>query len=237
MSSAQLRVWFSDQLAGSAPANNLAFGLRLTGELDTIALDLSLRTMTERQEALRTVFDVQNGEPVQIIRSLRPSVEIIDVVGANNTEIEINAYARARHEVYKPFDLSSGPLVRLILLRLGRDHILIAVLHHIIADNWSLGLFATELAKCYLAFHSGQIPELEPLRLQYADYAAWQRECAESEECGRQLLYWDEPTRRRQVLARCLSRRCPSDRAVFQWVEPGTQAIGRSDHSLEGDCR
>jgi thioesterase domain-containing protein len=67
---------------------------------------------------------------------------------------------------------------------------LIAVFHHIVADNWSLGLFATELAECYLAFRDGQIPELKPLRLQYADYAGWQRTWIGSTECERQLSYW-----------------------------------------------
>lgn len=191
MSSAQLRAWFAEQLPGAASANNLSFGLRLTGEPDMMALDFSLQTMAERHEGLRTVFDVRNGEPMQIIRQLRPSVENVDVNGAPDTERELNAYARARHEVYKPFDLRNGPLVRLVLLRLGREaHILIAVFHHIITDNWSLGLFATELAKCYLAFHGGQVPKLKPLQLQYADYAAWQREWLDSKECERQLSYW-----------------------------------------------
>jgi thioesterase domain-containing protein len=67
---------------------------------------------------------------------------------------------------------------------------LIAVFHHIIADNWSLGLFATELAECYLASRDEQIPELKSLRLQYADYAVWQRTWIGSTECERQLSYW-----------------------------------------------
>jgi hypothetical protein len=191
MSSAQLRVWFSEQLVGEARVNNLCFGLWLAGELDTIALDLSLRTLAQRHEALRTVFDVGNGEPMQIICQLQHSVEIIDVTGTSSTELELNAYTRARHEVYKTFDLRKGPLVRLVLLRLGREaQVLITVFHHIIADNWSLRLFATELEKCYLGFHNRHTFELNPLRLRYADYADWQRTWIGSKECEGQLLYW-----------------------------------------------
>jgi thioesterase domain-containing protein len=191
MSSAQLRIWFVEQLTQGTSANNLHFGLRLTGELDTAALGLSLRVVVDRHEALRTTFDIRNGEPVQLIHCTRPAIEIIDLSGRSASEAREEAYAVARREVYTPFDLRKGPLVRLVLLRLGPDsHVMLAVLHHIICDNWSLGLFARELETCYTALCDGTKPGLKTAPLHYADYVGWEREWLGSEDFEHQLSYW-----------------------------------------------
>jgi Condensation domain len=110
MSSGQLRVWFVEQLAERIAVNNLSFGLRLTGELNTAALDLSFRVVVDRHETLRTTFHVIDGEPRQLIHHAHPSVQVIDLSGFSGPELEREAYALASHGVYTPFDLVKGPL-------------------------------------------------------------------------------------------------------------------------------
>src|SRR5262249_26378983 len=188
LSSNQLRIWFVEQLTDWTAVNNLYFGVRLTGHLDLAALGQSLRTLVDRHEALRTTFDLRNGEPVQSIQWARPPIHaLIDLSGQRALNLEEEAYAVARREAHTPFNLGKGPLVRLVVLRLDpQNHILLVILHHIICDGWSLGLFARELSTCYKAFCSGATPELKPLSLQYADYAVWQREWLDSKEFTQQ---------------------------------------------------
>jgi thioesterase domain-containing protein/NRPS condensation-like uncharacterized protein len=194
LSSGQLRIWFTEQIAKGTAANNLYFGVLVTGRLDTRALDKSLGTVADRHEALRTTFETHAGEPAQWIHRARPPAStLIDLSKHAGSDQEREAYTIARREVYKPFDLRKGPLVRLVLIRLhSHRHIILGILHHIICDGRSLGLFAGELATCYAAFSNGADPQLEPLPLQYADYACWQREWLCSNDFERQLSYWTE---------------------------------------------
>ena len=168
--------------------------MRLTGSLDFEALDLSLRAVVDRHEALRTTFQTLDGQPVQLIdQGEVPTSALIDLSGLCGEDLMQAAYARARDEVNRPFDLGRGPLIRLVLIRLSaQSHILLAVLHHIICDGWSIGLFASELATCYDAFSRGATPELKPLSLQFGNYASWQREWLQSEDFERQLSHWIE---------------------------------------------
>jgi hypothetical protein len=191
MSSGQLRVWFVEQLAKGSAVNNLFFGVYLTGELNLKALDLSLRLVVTRHKVLRTTFDTRNGRPLEFIGQARPpTAEVIDLSGSA-LDLDQQAYALACREVAKPFDLRRGPLVRLVLVRLTpQNHIMLAVLHHIICDGWSLGLFADELATCYAAFCTGASPGLTPLRVEYSDYVNWQRKWLVSQDFERQLSYW-----------------------------------------------
>jgi thioesterase domain-containing protein len=191
MSSAQLRVWLVEELSGGTVANNLSFGLRLVGGLDTAMLNLALQVVVERHAALRTNFAIVDGEPMQLIRRARPAVRTIDLAGYAEGDREREAYGLARREIAAAFDLGNGPLVRLVLLRLRPDmHIMLGVLHHIVCDNWSLGLFVGEIERCYRAFRTASDPGLKPVPLRYVDYAAWQREWFDSSEFARQLAYW-----------------------------------------------
>ncbi len=187
MSSGQVRVWLTEQFIGASAANNLSFGLRLGGALNVAALELGLRVVIGRHEALRTTFDIVGGEPVQLVHQDSPRVLAVTDM-AEAPEQERAAYAAARQAAHTPFDLKGGPLLRVLLIRLGPEHhILLCTLHHIIADGWSLGLFARELVACYAAFCEGVRPELQPPPLQYADCALWEREWLESGEFRQQL--------------------------------------------------
>src|ERR1700722_13628643 len=162
MASAQLGVWFTEQFTGASAANNLSFALRLCGKLDITALELSLLTVVLRHEMLRTTFDLCEGRPVQIVRS-EPSKVLTRVDVSQASDVEAAAYAAVCQVAHTPFDLTIGPLLRVLLVEQGPEQcILCCVMHHIIADGWSFGLFISELAACYDAVSNGRQPALKP---------------------------------------------------------------------------
>lgn len=150
------------------PQHHLPFALEIFGDLDIAALQLSLDLLVERHEALWTVFIDDAGVLHQVVGGARAVVALIDAPSGPDTDPK----TIARDQVAAPFDLSRGPLVRLIAIRRApRVNVLVFVLHHIIADNLSLGLFAREMAEVYRAFSGRSVPTLAPLPWQYVDFA------------------------------------------------------------------
>ena len=131
-------------VAPGVPQHHLPFALEIFGYLDIAALQLSLDLLVERHEALRTVFVNDRGELRQAVGDLRAVVALIDARSGPDTDLN----AILCEQVAAPFDLSGGPLVRLVAVRRAPElHVLVFVLHHIIADNLSLGLFAREIGR------------------------------------------------------------------------------------------
>ncbi|WKB55582.1 amino acid adenylation domain-containing protein [Eleftheria terrae] len=193
LSFAQQRLWFIAQMWPAA--HSLPFGLRLRGPLDEAALQAALDRIVQRHEALRTQFDVADGQPVQRIAPtgrftlLRHDLSVGEQTGDAAIEHWRGVEASA------PFDLAQGPLVRGRLLRLHeQDHVLLLTMHHIVSDGWSLGVLAHELGELYRAYAvqglAHQVDPLPPLPVQYADYAVWQREWLAGEVQQRQLAFW-----------------------------------------------
>jgi thioesterase domain-containing protein len=155
-------------VAPGIPQHHLPFAIEIFGDLDIAALQLSLDVLVERHESLRTVFIDDSGELRQVVAGPRAVVSLINV--PSGPDIDLNTILR--EEVAAPFDLNSGPLVRVVAVRRAPGvHILVFVLHHIIADNLSLGLFAREMAEAYQAFSARRVPLLTPLPWQYVDFA------------------------------------------------------------------
>ncbi len=197
LSFAQQRLWFMDQLEPGNPAYNMPGAIRLSGELNIVALERSLNEIVRRHESLRTTFATvatAYGQPEQIIAPFAPlTLPVLDLSELSETEMEAQAGRLVAEEALRPFDLSRGPLFRLLLLRLGAtEHVAIFSMHHIISDEWSLGALARELAALYAAFSQGQPSPLEELPIQYADFAHWQREWLQGEALEAQLAYWRE---------------------------------------------
>ncbi|HLK55511.1 MAG TPA: amino acid adenylation domain-containing protein [Chthonomonadaceae bacterium] len=195
LSFAQQRLWFIDQLEPGSSLYNIPMALRLTGRLDVSALEASLNTLVERHEALRTVFWEAEGDPVQIIQSYTPfELPVTDLAGISLEEArEAEMRRLVQEEAQRPFELSVGPLFRSALLKLGEEeHVLLLTLHHIVSDGWSQGVLMRELTALYKAYHAGQPSPLSALPIQYADYAAWQRNWLQGEELDRQIEYWKE---------------------------------------------
>ncbi|HET7460396.1 MAG TPA: amino acid adenylation domain-containing protein, partial [Longimicrobium sp.] len=194
LSSAQRRLWFLDRLEPGNALYNLPGAMRLRGALDEAALERSLGEIVRRHEALRTTFAEVDGEPVQVIApfgGLALAVEDLSRLG--EADREAAARRRAGEEAARPFDLAAGPLFRAALLRLGEDdHVLLLSMHHIVSDGWSMGVLFRELGALYAAYREGRGSPLPELPVQYADYAAWQREQLAGGVLDRQLAYWRE---------------------------------------------
>lgn len=192
LSFAQQRLWFLDQLEPGNPIYNVPQMFRIRGTLDRAALEKSLNHIVLRHEALRTTFVSNAGEPAQIIsKVLKLECRLLDLENTPETVREVKAQQAAEAEVRVPFDLTLGPLVRALLIRLATDdHILVTTMHHIVSDRWSMGVFSDELAIHYAAFASGRNPDLPALSVQYSDFAMWQREWLQGTLLEEQLKYW-----------------------------------------------
>jgi amino acid adenylation domain-containing protein len=193
LSFAQRRLWFLDQLDHEAgAAYHVRVALRLSGALNVDALRRALERIVERHEVLRTRFETVDSEPVQRIAAHLPFVlttrDLSDLA-----DPDADAQRLAQAQAAEPFDLATGPLVRGALLKLAeREHVLLATMHHIISDDWSLAVLIGELRVLYQAFSQGLADPLPPLALQYADYAVWQRRwlSGDGDVLHRQQSYW-----------------------------------------------
>jgi amino acid adenylation domain-containing protein len=188
LSFAQERLWFLDQLQPGSAAYNVPAAVRLTGNLDVVLLIASAREVVRRHESLRTTFEDRGGEPVQVIApELALAVPLVDLGALPAEAREAEARRLASAEARRPFDLQTGPLVRVSLLRLGeREHAALVVFHHIVSDGWSMGVFLSELAGLYRG------SPLPPLPVQYADFAHWQRRWLAGEVLEAELASWRE---------------------------------------------
>src|ERR1041385_5046759 len=192
LSCAQERLWFLCQIEGGSEAHHISFGRRLRGSLDRTALRRALDRIVARHEVLRTTFAVVEGEPVQRIQEVEQACfELREEDLRERGETSEELARRMEEEGERAFDLASGPLIRGQLLQVDEDeHVLLITMHHIVSDEWSLGIFLNELNTLYAAFREGQSDPLPELEVQYADYAVWQRKLIEGEKLQQQAEYW-----------------------------------------------
>src|SRR5262249_6664428 len=169
---------------------NIPGAVRLRGELDVEALRRSIEEIVRRHEVLRTRFLTVDGEPRQVIETAGHwALPVIDLGGLEEQEPVATELARA--EARQPFDLSHGPLLRTIMLRLDeQEHVLLATMHHIVSDAWSRGILISELSALYGAYRNEQPSPLAELEVQYGDYAVWQRNWLQGEVLEEQMGYW-----------------------------------------------
>src|SRR6266568_2635217 len=190
----QERLWFLDQLNSGSAAFNIPLAARLTAPLDLAALKRSIEEIVRRHEVLRTIFPTRNGEPAPVVLSATEvDLVLIDLTAFPEAERETRARTIVNDETLRPFDLANGPLLRTTLVRLTEtNHIFLITMHHIASDGWSMVLFFNELSRLYEAFSRGEPSPLAALPIQYADYAAWQRDWLAGEVTQKQIAYWRE---------------------------------------------
>ncbi|NGN66780.1 amino acid adenylation domain-containing protein [Streptomyces sp. A7024] len=198
LSYAQQRMWFLNRLEENDPeagaAYNMPMALRLSGELDTAALEAALGDVADRHESLRTIFPETEGTPRQQV--LEGAVGRPPLVVADTPAEQVDAVIAA--QTSRGFDLSVDLPWRIRLLATGpAEHVLLIVAHHVAVDGWSMGVLARDLGAAYTARREGRAPEWQPLPVQYADYALWQREVlGELDDPGSlisgQLAYWHD---------------------------------------------
>ncbi len=194
LSFAQQRLWFLDQLEPGSPLYNLPTAVRLFGALDVDLLKKSLQGVVQRHEILRTSFVAENGRPRQVILPVTDTeLPVIDLSHLDVDSKEKQVLRIATEESLQVFDLSRGSLLRFRLLRLAAEEsVFLLTMHHIISDGWSMRIFVEEVARKYHALRSDQSISEQPLDIQYADFAYWQRQWLQGETLAAQLSYWKQ---------------------------------------------
>jgi amino acid adenylation domain-containing protein len=194
LSFAQERLWFLEQLETHNAAYNIGVALWLQGDLDPTALGRSINALVARHEVLRTRFVQVEGRPAQIVGADRqPALSVVDLTPLDEDQREVEANQLARNEISAPFDLTDDSLLRVKLVRLeAARHLLMVTMHHIISDQWSVRVFLEELSRLYGEAIGHEAANLAELSVQYADYAAWQRQWLHGEVLARQLDYWKQ---------------------------------------------
>ena len=196
LSFAQERLWFLDRMEPGSSQYNVASAVRLSGRLAPARLAAALGRIVERHEALRTAFVSRADGPRQVVRPpVGVPLPVIDLgrLAADPAAAERRVASLAGAEAERGFDLAAGVPIRASLVRVGpREHVLLLVLHHIVADGWSAGVLVRELAALYRAGASADAAGLAPLPVQYPDFAVWQRRWLGSGELDRQLAHWRE---------------------------------------------
>lgn len=192
LSFAQERLWFLHQLERDAPYYNVPTGVRLSGRLNFLALEQTLTEITRRHEVLRTRFPTFEGQPVQMVSAQKSlTLPMVDLTGLLDSVGEAKTRRLAREVARCSFDLATGPLICIRLLRLGDDeHLAVFNMHHIVSDGWSMNILVHDVAALCAAFLGGKPSPLAELPIQYADFSVWQREWLRGEILDRQLDYW-----------------------------------------------
>ena len=192
LSFSQQRLWFLHQLEPASDFYNSALALRLSGDLKKQALDWTLTEIIRRHEVLRTTLESINGEPLQVIHPARPlTISLADITGLHENSKEDELHRLMKEEAVGAFDLSRGPLLRVKLVRTGvSEHVVLLTMHHVISDGWSMEVFTNEVAQTYRAYcEQSESPLPEP-KIQFADFAVWQRGWLQGEALERELAFW-----------------------------------------------
>ncbi|WP_345668759.1 amino acid adenylation domain-containing protein [Streptomyces similanensis] len=216
LSHGQQQMWFLSRLDPDSWEYSVPVALRLRGPVDTGLLRRGFEELVARHEILRTRYGLDGADPVQLIDAPGPfDLPVDDLTGGGTpAERERRARALAEAEPGRPFDLAEGAPLRARLIRVdAEDHLLVVVFHHVACDEWSVGLFLSELAALYEAFGRGEPSPLAPLPVQYADYAAWQRRRLDSGALDHQLDHWRERLAGLDPLEVPADRRRPATRS------------------------
>ncbi|MGH6690928.1 MAG: non-ribosomal peptide synthetase, partial [Gammaproteobacteria bacterium] len=194
LSFSQRRMWFLHEFYPVNPIYNLAYRIGLRGVLDTSALRRSLAAIVQRHEILRTTFGSTDGEPFQVIHpEVDLDLSVVDLRAHPPEEGSRRATELAASEARTPFELRTGPLLRVTHLRLADDeHVLLITFDHVVSDEWSLGVFVRELGVRYSALATDAAPALPELPIGYVDFAGWQLERLQGSRLERLIAYWHD---------------------------------------------
>ena len=193
MSWAQERLWFLDQLEPGSALYNIPAAVLISARVDVPTLERALSEVVARHEALRTVYRVVDGQPSQVVQppyAVRITHQDLRGPGGEAAAEEAVRDAIVAEGV-RPFDLTTGPMVRAHLIRVSEaDFAFVVNIHHIATDGWSMPIVFREMEQLYTAFAQGKPSPLQPLDIQYADYGAWQREYLTGATLQKQVDYW-----------------------------------------------
>jgi len=189
---AQEAFYFLERLRPGATPFNIAVRFRIEGEVDLTLIERAMNEIVARHESLRTHFEEEDGELLQVVQpEAHIDFGVVDLSEFEPDEREARLLKCGLREACLPFDLQKAPLIRAVAAVLSRvEHVLHITVHHTVADGWSIGVLTEEITALYDAFKSGEGSPLEPLPIQYADYAVWQRDFISGPDVASQLEYW-----------------------------------------------
>jgi hypothetical protein len=189
---AQQSFWYLNRLGPSNPCWNIAVRFRITGALDVSLLERSINEIVRRHEILRTAFALSDGALAQLVHAdATIPLPVDDLSHLASPARDAEEEQRTIAEAALPFDLKTGPLLRVRLLKLAeQEHMLLATVHHIVSDGWSIGIFSDEVGAHYEALSSSREASLPDLPLQYADYAIWKNEQSQGSPAAQHRSYW-----------------------------------------------
>ena len=194
LSFGQQQIWFLQQLLPASPAYNVVDVVQIEGIYNSGAMQRALQELVQRHEVLRTAFQVTDGRPLQVVLA-----EVaVGLVEHNLSELPESdreqAWVRlAQDQGRRAFDLGAAPLFRPMLVHMSpTEHRLLVVIHHIIADEWSMEILQHDVKSLYQAFANGRSATLQALPIQYADFASWQRQQISEDTLREQLAYWQK---------------------------------------------
>jgi len=193
---AQLRMWFLEELQPGTGSYHVYNHYRLRGALDVDALERAVREIVRRHEMLRTSFHAEDGVPVQVVaENVELLIERVDLRG--EADLDARAQRIVDDATFRPFDLARAPLMRVVLVTLRDDeHLLLLVLHHIIADAWSLDdVFGGELATLYNASAANEPSPLADVAVHFGDVVLWQQSAAQQARAQEHLRWWSDELR------------------------------------------
>ncbi|MBV9774521.1 MAG: amino acid adenylation domain-containing protein, partial [Gemmatimonadetes bacterium] len=222
----QQRIWLLEQMEPGSPLYNVPVAFRFRGALDPELARRALNQVAQRHAILRTVYTVDDaGEPVQVIRAdLSLPLPLDDLRSiADDDEREAEAHRLSLVEASRPFDIGRESSYRARLVRMAdEDYIMLATFHHLAVDGWSGGIFYEEWFRCYAGLVLGQDPRLPELKVQYADFAVWQRDWLSGERLQEQVSYW-----RKRLEGAPLALEIPTDR-----VRPPLRSYRGAQHRV-----
>jgi amino acid adenylation domain-containing protein len=194
LSFAQERLWFLEQLEPEAAVYNICRASRVLGNLNASALEATLKEIVGRHEVLRTAFRLIDGKPVQIVQpSTGVSIKTVDLSSLSEDTRQTEIVLTIKSETERPFDLSTGQLLRCTVIRARNDEdVLILTTHHSVSDVWSMGILTRELWILYDAFSNKKPSPFKPVSVKYSDYALWQRNWLQGDVLESQIDYWKE---------------------------------------------
>lgn len=230
LSASQAHVWVLHQLYADLTAYHIAYAWSLRGQLQPSAMQDALHRLVARHESLRTVFPAgADGQPYQLIRDeLSLSFDIESISVDAEPDQQHNHYQQSNHHdplhnlpeavqkramefASQRFNLEFDPLFKVLCLELEpQHHVMVLVMHHMVADGWSRGVLMHELAAHYNAVVSGKTATLHSLPMQYADYVLHQQNWRSSEAGKQQLDYWHQQLQGMTQLELCTDHPRPA---------------------------
>ncbi|NOR69055.1 MAG: amino acid adenylation domain-containing protein, partial [Methylomarinum sp.] len=194
LSFAQERLWFLAQMDPDNPFYNVASAIRISGLLNTVLLQQCINELVYRHEVFRTTFEAEGGHAKStVIDSVETKIHMTDLGGLSELKLKLEIEQLKTIEAQKPFNLLKAPMIRTRLLVLSpEESILLLTMHHIVSDEWSLGIIIQEVSDLYLTYMTGTPSDLQKLAIQYSDFCYWQRSFLNEKKLQQQLNYWKQ---------------------------------------------